>query len=183
MIKSWIRRPLPAFCAPFEKSFKNFYIIFSIVSSIIIIFIIEDWEQDVRLRVKYPKSDYSRAHPVTEMDYLWIKGVVVLLLLVLIVTVFCRYVLKKGCLIHILILSASLFWIMDTVHPFLLVYNDEPYILEGTTAFFIGLQILAHIPSGVFFAFASTGCSLLLLYCIEKVIRRIMRIIPGRDDF
>jgi len=62
-----------------------------------------------------------------------------------------------------------------------LAYNDEPYIKEGTTAFFITLQIISHLAPGGFFGFAYSGCANLILYCVEKIIKKIIQ--PFRTQY
>lgn len=174
MKTKWHERPLPAWFAPLEGGLRNFYLFMAIVGSIYSIFTIQDWKIDLDYRLRFPEAGVSLERPVTEMDYVWIWGVLALFLLVLAALVVCRYILKKGRLLHILIGAALPFWVLDTVHPFL-VPRETPMFTQGQEAFGTAMMVLAHIMPAIFFSCAMALWGVLLLFALEQSLRWLGR--------
>lgn len=170
--KAWREKPLPKWFDPLEKGLRNFFIISSIGVSIYALCTIQEWAINLETRLKHPDWESSLNHPVTEMDYVWIIGLGVIFLLAMLATAFCRYILKKGHWIHVTAGASVLAWALDTVHPLLLTYVKEPFVQEGTEAFFYPFHIISHLMPGVFFGMSLVLWATMVLYGAEWCVRK-----------
>ncbi len=170
------KRALPNWFAPLEKGLRSFFILCGIGSSIYVLCTVQNYWLDIETRLKHPDWEFTQDRIITEMDYVWIIGLGILFLLTLLALAFCRYILRRGYLVHIAACVSLLFWVLDTVHPFLLTYTEEPFIREGTESFILPLHIISHILPGALFGCALVLWSIGLLYCVERIAQKIFRI-------